>query len=627
MKVPNAIQWAKLWILLGVYLNIAGWGLSVLGHLDPLGYGVVGVGGLLGLGFVLKTSHGSFHRVSLSKQRWRLRHFFPAFFMLLCLLALIGGTIYAPNNYDAMTYRFPRILHWFTEHRWHWIVSSECRMNYSAVGFEWLMAPLFALTKSDRGFFLINILSYALLPGLTYATFLRLGIAKRTAWYWMWLIPCGSCFITQAGSIGNDSFATIYFLAAIYFTLLARTTRKVSDLWIGAMAIALLTAAKASNLPLVLPWLVAAWPLLRLLREKVWATAAVFCVVLMASFFPIAAINTYYAGKWTGDPINNSHLQIDNPAYGIWGNGLQLLVQNVTPPIMPMSQTWNQMALAWMDTPTGRNLLLHFPRLNLMCGEMDIEEDSGLGAGLWALLGISVIACVRNQRSALRVPAAGFKTGLWIGAASWVALLAYMSKMGSESAARLIASYYVPLTASLLILPGMAELTRKRWWKICAVLAVLAALPLVILNPSRPLWPALTFFKKATVCFPESRMFARDYSVYRTYRARADGLSPLRKYLSREDEVVGFIGSDDSEVGLWRPFGTRKVVDVVPANLHLFAENQWPIIAREEGVNFVFQQSLDQWLKATGGHVVAKTKLLQKASREAREWCVIKLEK
>ena len=205
---------AKSWILVSAFLSCSGWLLSALGQLDTVGYVFVLVVGLALWVVLGRKACGRLHwKLPAGKFRWRYTHALPALFLLFACLAALGGMLYAPNNFDGLSYRFPRLLHWIAEHRWHWIATCEGRMNISATGFEWLMAPLFAITHSDRLFFLINLVSYALLPGLTYATFTGLGVSKRQAWAWMWLLPCGYGFVLQAGSIGNDAFAVVYLLA------------------------------------------------------------------------------------------------------------------------------------------------------------------------------------------------------------------------------------------------------------------------------------------------------------------------------------------------------------------------------------------------------------------------------
>lgn len=56
----------------------------------------------------------------------------PLLFISIAFLALVGGTLYPPSNYDALSYRLPRILHWLDLGHWHWIDSPNTRQNYSS---------------------------------------------------------------------------------------------------------------------------------------------------------------------------------------------------------------------------------------------------------------------------------------------------------------------------------------------------------------------------------------------------------------------------------------------------------------------------------------------------------------
>lgn len=115
------------------------------------------------------------------------------------------------------------------------------------------MAPLFVFTWSDRLFFLVNAVSFVLLPGLVFSVLRSLDVRAKVAWQWMWLFPGGYCFVTQAGSAFNDSFAAVYFLAALAFGWQFKRTGQISKFALSAFAAGLLTGAKASNIPLVLP--------------------------------------------------------------------------------------------------------------------------------------------------------------------------------------------------------------------------------------------------------------------------------------------------------------------------------------------------------------------------------------
>ena len=67
-------------------------------------------------------------------------------------MIMLGGLFHRPTDYDYLTYRFPRLLHWWWDHRWFWIDSTDDRVNTSAVGMEWMMAPSFFLFRTDRLF-------------------------------------------------------------------------------------------------------------------------------------------------------------------------------------------------------------------------------------------------------------------------------------------------------------------------------------------------------------------------------------------------------------------------------------------------------------------------------------------
>ena len=213
----------RLWLWVSTLATVAGWLLSALGELNRVGYlvvcAVVAIGLWLGrktLGWKAPASGCNWQRTRRRFSRW-----LPGCFAALALLVLLGGALYAPTTHTAMTYRTPRVLNWLSAEHWHWIHTANYRMNNRACGLEWLTAPLLLFTKSDRSLFLINFVSFLLLPGLIFSVFTRLGVRRRVAWHWMWLLPTGYNFLLQAGSLSNDTFPTVYALAALDFGLRA----------------------------------------------------------------------------------------------------------------------------------------------------------------------------------------------------------------------------------------------------------------------------------------------------------------------------------------------------------------------------------------------------------------------
>src|SRR5207245_1355240 len=217
-------------------------------------------------------------------------------------------------------------------------------------------APLLLFTRSDRELFLLNFIPFLLLPGLVFSLFTRLGVRPRVARQWMWLLPTGYTFLLQAGSAGNDAFPTVYALAAVDFACRAWVSRRPTDLWHSVVAAALLTGAKASNLPLLLPWAVALVPLL-LSKQRVprrstldarhWSLLPLLIgLALLVSFLPTAILNVRYCGDWSGLALERSGMDMKNPLVGLWGNSSLFLLDNLVPPFFPAASWWNQNALS-----------------------------------------------------------------------------------------------------------------------------------------------------------------------------------------------------------------------------------------------------------------------------------------
>src|SRR5687768_8671562 len=117
-KAPSGVE---IWITISTCLVAGGWILSALGQLNELGYAAV-----LALTAALCWRlhlRGSKRRPLASRLR-RFRRPLPLLFLVLAGCALLGGLLYAPANWDALSYRVPRVLNWLTAERWHWIESA-----------------------------------------------------------------------------------------------------------------------------------------------------------------------------------------------------------------------------------------------------------------------------------------------------------------------------------------------------------------------------------------------------------------------------------------------------------------------------------------------------------------------
>lgn len=615
---------AAAWTLCATWAALAGWFLSLAGQLSFAGY----AGSLLALAAaaVLWARRQPDWRSALRLPPGkRFRRPLPALFLVVSLLAGLGGVLYAPNNYDALTYRVPRLLHWLDAGGWHWIVSPNLRMNLAAANTEWLLAPGLVFFKSDRLLFLASFISFVLLPGRCFAVAVRLGVRPRLAALWMWLLPLGHGYVMQAASLGNDLLGTFFGLAAVEFALRAARTGTIGWWWLGGLATALLSGTKTTNLPLVLPALVALLPGLRLVRQRPVASLLVGLVALVVSFLPTAVANHRFTGHWSGDPSNELRVQVRDPVAGILGNGLAALAFNFAPPILPAprlaEQTFDRLVpVAWRE-----RLAREYPRFSVRLGELPQEEASGLGLGVAAVLLLTLVIGQCSQgRSAASRGCDPWALGVLLSAG--VAVAAYFVKAGSESAARLLLPFYPLLVFAVLRWRSDDRWQRTRPGRALILLAAASALIGLVLTPSRPLWPALTFLGSSAAAGVPAALRERMAQVYATYRARNDLLAPLRLRLpAAAREVAVVFGDDDSEYALWRPLGSRSVHQLFdgrkldPAHL---ARWEW-VIVKESVWN---QQQpgirLHDWIASAGGRVAEVVPVVSRVSSGADNWVI-----
>ena len=620
----------RIWLWVSVGASAAGWLLSAGGALHRTGYLI-----LAGLGCVWfwrwMASRPKGRGLNARKLQWRFRHWLPLSFAIFSACILVSGLLYAPNNHTGLTYRTPRVLNWLAEEHWFWIHTANYRMNNRACGFEWLTAPVLLFTRSDRSLFLINFIPFLLMPGLIFSLFTRLGVHRRVAWNWMWLLPLGYTFILQAGSIANDCFPTVYALAAVDFACRAWVTRRPADLWHSLLAAALLSGAKASNLPLLLPWAILFLPRWRILLRAPLMTVGVMMLAALVSFLPTALLNLQYCHDWSGLSLERAGMAMRAPLVGLWGNALLLLLNNFVPPVFPAAGWWNRSALNLFPPELVQPLQANFENGFHQLLELQTEDWAGMGFGLSVLLTVSVISALFKRRWASGnarpwdTPLSGVcrRLVLW---APWVALVVYSMKSGMVTGARLISPYYPLLLPLLLSAAGHSSIVRSRWWQSLAFVTVILAIPVVMLTPSRPLWPARTILSKLTAHPNRPQAADRALRVYEVYATRADPLAQVRSLLPAQLKVVGFLADgDDMDISFWKPFGQKRVEHILltdPIEQIRRRRIEWAVVGdaylKANGV------SLSAWLDQTGAEVKGTASGILKVTEGPQPWYVVK---
>ncbi len=576
----------RFWILLSTLLVGGGWILSALHQLNRIGYAIL----LLPVLMVIFLWCGKSRPLNPENfRRWRskfskrFRRRAPQFFLLIAALSFLGGCLYPAQNYDANAYRLPRVMHWLWAGQWHWIHTFDSRMNIAACGMEWLSAPLILFSHTDRLLFLINWISYLLLPGLIFSVFTRLQVRPRVAWWWTWLLSSGLCFALQAGSVANDSFAAIYILAAVDLALRSHEKNSVNDLWLSLLAAALAIGVKQTNIPLAALWLIAVWPALPLLWKNPWRTAVVAGFGLLVSIVPISLLNYQHYGTWL--PLENNgiaavgkfHL---NPFWGVVGNAFCIPLQNLIPPfydLLPPFYSywpvlWNDEMRQFLQTSVGAHFASfeNFGYLSVAAYHGYQEADAGIGMGLCIVIYAAHREIRRRQKSgginAAEVDPVPFLW--WLRIAPWGLLLVFVAKVGTYENARQLAPYYIFLFPAWLVKAGQSQITRQPSWRRLAVVVMMFTGFLVATSNERPLFPAQTIFKAVKSQFPYNEFLSDECVRYLESPCQVnDGRKiNLHRMLPPDETVIGYYDKVRSvdETAIWLPFGQRRVECQLP---------------------------------------------------------------
>jgi hypothetical protein len=493
-------------------------------------------------------------------------------------------------------------------------------------------APVIALAKSDRFLFILNIVSFCLLPGLVFSSLRRMGVAARVAYSWMWLLPTGYCFLLQAGSLGNDLFSATLALAAIDYGLRARQQGRLGQLWLSMLALALATGVKANTLPLILVWAVVVAPCWPLLRSKTLGTLTVSAVALLVSFVPTAVLNWAHCGDWTGAAAEHFHFNGANPLARISGNMGIVLVQNLSPPIAPFARIWNE-HVATRLVPTklqaawNNSFMSGSPLLDM--DEMQTEEGAGLGLGISVLLAMGTAAAIwyRSQQRDHKPSQMLTLTQALIFVATALACVACLEASFVRSTARLLAPYYPLLIIPFLIHRGQTLVVRTQWWRAGALAVALMVAFVLVFNPARPLLPmhqVLTVLREKNLM---PSLVARAERVYSVYGQRAEAFAPALKVLPPEVKVLGLVTFDDPEAALWRPFGSRRIIHVCPGDdaARLRAAGVRYVLVGPQKFAQLFSVPFKDWLAGLNATVVQSIALDLRADHAEAPWQLVEL--
>jgi hypothetical protein len=564
--------------------------------------------------------------------------------LIFAALTFLSGALYPANNYDALAYRAPRVMHWLAAEHWHWIHTAFQRVNTRGCGIEWVSAPIIAFTRSDRLVFLVTFTSFCLLPGLLFGCLTRLGVKRRVAYAWMWLLPLAPCFLLQAGTVCNDLFAAAFVLAGVYHALRAHQEGGIQHAWLAMLAAGLATGVKANTLPLLLVWAVILAGSWRLLRARAVKSFVIGLLALSCSFAPTALLNYKYCGDWTGGVAEKLEFKARQPWVRPVGNVALLLLYHLNPPIDPIAVYWNQHIAARLG-PEKLRKAFNENFLDFVFTLEELQTDNaGLGLGLGALLGLSALAAIRLRRSVARehgerVENSRFfhwprylldrtsRMRVFVFAASGIAFLFMMKTSFVSCIGRLLCPYYALLIVPLLLPVGQAVVVRHRIWKLgVIVLAVLSAAPL-LLRPERPLVPIRPILAMLHHAGWTGPLLSRVERVFSVYSQRGDAFEPALQALPSGTQVLGLVTFDDPESTLWKPFGARQIIHVCPEDTAQDVRNRGIryILVGKARFPLVFTESFEAWLSRMNAEVVKELPLALRAADGPKPWYIVRL--
>jgi len=627
-SLPSAHLWLAHWILFAASCNVAGWGLSLFQAVNLLGFtlAIPAIWCLLAqLTGIPRPRLPDLHFL----RRWRVRknQLLPLGFALLAGLALLGGLLHAPNNYDALNYRMPKVAHWLMAERWEWIPANNNALNTRSSGFEWLTAPMISLLRTDRLIFLFNLTSFLFLPGLFFSLLRHLGASLRTSHAWMWILPTGYCFALQAGSVGNDLPAAMFAMAAFDFGFRWRKNASYSCFTLALASAAMMTAIKPTTLPLLLPFAVVSIGIWKPLLARPFASILLIALFALASFLPTAALNFRHCGDWTGAAAENPVLGQVEPLLGLAGNLINAPIQNLAPPIFPLAGKWNSAFPTLFPQQFLNSLATCFESRAANFGLTDIqgEESAGIGLGICALWVFSILASLllRNQTTTPTTP----KHYLLLTVIFGTALLVYFSKTGMNTVARHIAPYYPFLIAIPLLAPTHDRVVRRPSWKWLAAAALASTVVMIVITPSRPLWPARWFFSTFTPQNPSPSM-ARAAAGFSVYAERADALGNLRDALPATNTLVGLLNfASGPELPLWKPYLHRQVRHIRPGEpiKKLTEMGMTHVILNTKNFQSYMGLTPEEWLTAQNGITLKRQSIRMLVKEPPSEWWTVEL--
>jgi hypothetical protein len=314
---------------------------------------------------------------------------------------------------------------------------------------------------------------------------------------------------------------------------------------------------------------------------------------------------------------------VSAPWIGLVGNVAQSLAQNFSPPILPNARALDATLQSLIPFDIHETLRHNFEGgFTFGLGELPTEA-SGLGFGIsFCLLLASIMSL--NQWP-IYWHTCNLRTRIFLITGP-LSLVWFFSQTSLAGISRVVLPYFPIALAFILAASSWHRLHRSRLFRLSVFLNLFLAILTIVIDPSRPLWPAKVLLSNSTSSQFLEKLRSRALSVYTHYGSRSDVFSPLRSLLPAAVSEVGFFnGGDDPVSSLWKPYGSLIVREVTPKDnfTSLQARGLNYIFAGERGLRENLSQTIEQWTTDLHGSIVASAILYPAVSRGPERWVLI----
>ena len=409
-----------------------------------------------------------------------------AVMLILVTIGLIG-LIAPPNTNDSMSYHMSRVVHWQQNHSIAHYPTHILRQIVLPPGAELAILHLQVLSGGDRFANLVQWFSVA--AGLCGVSLIAKELGADERGQILSVVVCVTLpmVILQASSTQNDAVEALWLTCLVYFLLVMRRRQEWFYPYLVGMSLGLALLTKATAYLLAPPFLI--WLGLHLLRTRRWSAWKPLSVIAVIAL----ALNL---GHYTrnirsfGHPLNPGPVDLfDNlnetvSASAIFSNTLRDVALHGVVPFDGLTRAVQRVVYVVhgylnIDVNDPRTTLSDTPKFQLE-GLSPLHEDTvgnPLHLMLIAVCTIALLALWRDKKwrvvtiYSICVPAGLVLIAFYLKWAPWIARYHLPSFM-----------LWSPVVGLML-----ANFPNKKAANVVAVLLLVAALPWVLLNETRPL--------------------------------------------------------------------------------------------------------------------------------------------